>query len=339
MHWEKQICIRLTIRRIVVAILAVSAVTNLVIVGVVLGADAPPATPTATAVLPTPLFTSTFLIPISGAGEAPTLTEIPDTTPIDTFTPTLTSTHPPIWIVCIKRFYWPSYHVRPGDTLFSLASALRSSVTELVSANCLTSDYIYAGQVLYVPRLLNNTISPTPTNTPTTTPTSTETPSPTPTASQTPTATATPSQTPTSTPTATPTPTQTPTATVTYTPTLSPTPTNSPPDVKIIFPTDGFGYPYDGFDQSLNLWYTNIEFTGSASDQEEDVLSESALVWSTDRSDIQKAFLGNGIILKVTLYSNSCSGVSHTITLTGTDSQGAVTTSTIRIFIGAGQLC
>jgi LysM domain len=295
MHWEKQICIRLTIRRIVVAILAVSAVTNLVIVGVVVGAESPKAVPTATAVLPTPLSTNTFLIPISGAGEAPTLTEIPDTTPIDTFTPTLTSTHPPIWIVCIKRFYWPSYHVRPGDTLFSLASALRSSVTELVSANCLTSDYIYPGQVLYVPRLLNNTISPTPTNTPTTTPTSTETP--------------------------------------------SPTPTNSPPDVKIIFPTDGSGYPYDGFDQSLNLWYTNIELRGSASDPEEDVLSESALVWSTDRSDIQKAFLGNGIILKATLYSNSCSGVSHTITLTGTDSQGAVTTATINIFIGLSQQC
>jgi hypothetical protein len=335
MHWEKQICIRLTIRRIVVAILAASAVTNLVIVGVVVGAESPPVTSTATAALPTPLFTNTFLIPISGAGEASTLTQIPDTTLIDTFTPTLTSTNPPPWIVCIKRFYWPSYHVRPGDTLFSLASAIGSSVTELVSANCLTSDYIYAGQVLYVPRLLSNTISSTPTNTPTTTPTSTETPSPTPTATQTPTATATPSQTPTSTPTVTP----TLTATVTYTPTLSPTPTNSPPDVKIIFPTDGSGYPYDGFDQSLNLWYTNIEFTGSASDQEEDVLSESALVWSTDRSDIQKAFLGNGIILKATLYSNTCSGVSHTITLTGTDSQGAVTTATIRIFIGAGQLC
>ena len=39
MHWEKKICIRLTIRRIVVTILAASAVTNLVIVGVVFGAD------------------------------------------------------------------------------------------------------------------------------------------------------------------------------------------------------------------------------------------------------------------------------------------------------------
>ena len=207
MHWEKKICIRLTIRRIVVTILAASAVINLVIVGVVFGADSPPAIPTATLVLPTPLSTNTFLIPISGAGEAPTLTQIPDTTLIDTFTPTLTSADPPIWIVCIKRFYWPSYHVQPGDTLFLLASVMGSSVTELVTANCLTSDYIYAGQVLYVPRRPIKILTPTPSSTPTVTPPPSPTDTPTPTDTNTPTATPThtPSATPTYTPTATPT--------------------------------------------------------------------------------------------------------------------------------------
>src|SRR6266508_962566 len=135
MHWEKEIRVRITIRRLVIAILAASTAANLVIVGAVVGADSPSATPTATSVLPTPLSINPFLIPISGTGEVPTLTQIPGTTPTDTYTPTSTSTDSPIWIVCIKRFYWPTYHVQPGDTLFSLASALGSTVTELYSAN------------------------------------------------------------------------------------------------------------------------------------------------------------------------------------------------------------
>ena len=49
MHWEKKICIRITIRRIVGTVLAASAVANLIIVGAVFGADASPA-PTITSV-------------------------------------------------------------------------------------------------------------------------------------------------------------------------------------------------------------------------------------------------------------------------------------------------
>src|SRR5215216_1763883 len=99
MHWEKEIRVRITIRRIVIAILAVSTAANLVIVGAVLGADSPSATPTTTAVLPTHLSTNTFLIPISGTGEAPALTQIPGMTPTDTYTPPSTSTNPPLWMV------------------------------------------------------------------------------------------------------------------------------------------------------------------------------------------------------------------------------------------------
>lgn len=345
MHWEKEIRVRITIRRLFIAILAASTVANLVIVGAVVGADAPSATPTATSVLAIPLSTNTFLIPISGTGEVPTLTQIPGIAPTDTVTPVPTSTDSPVWFVCIKRFYWPTYHVQSGDTLYSLASAIGSTVTELYSANCLTNEHIYAGQVLYVPRVLSNPITPTltATQTPTDTPTSTGTPSATPTPTVTPSSTPTATQTATDTPTSTPTNTQTatpsPTSTPTQTPTYTPPATNSPPDINITFPKDGTQYPYDGFDQILNLWYTNIELRGSASDLEDDVLSDSSLVWSTDRNDIQDTFLGNGIIKPVTLYSNRCSGIPHTITLTGTDSQGAATTATIKIFIGVSQQC
>jgi len=103
-------------------------------------------------------------------------------------------------MVCIKRFDWLTYRVQPGDQLFALALATGSSATELMAANCLTSDQIYAGQLLYVPRFLSNTIIPTDTQTATPT--------------DTPTATATPSQTPTDIPTATQTPTDAPTDTV-----------------------------------------------------------------------------------------------------------------------------
>src|SRR5690349_14075123 len=131
MHWEKEIRIRITIQRIVITVLAASAVANLVIVGAVVGADTPPATSTIMLVLATPLSTNTFLIPVSGTGEAPAFTQTPGITPTEIFTPTSTSTDSPISILCIKRFYWPAYQVQPGDTLFFLAILTGSTVNEL----------------------------------------------------------------------------------------------------------------------------------------------------------------------------------------------------------------
>jgi hypothetical protein len=211
MHWEKKICIRITIRRIVGAILAASIVANLVIVGAVFGAEPPPATltttatPTLTSALATSFLTITFIIPTSTAEEIVT-TQTSDAIPIDTFTPT--STEPPLWIICVKRFFWPTYRIQQGDTLFSIALATGSTVSELISANCLSNNQIYTGQLLHVPRLPSNTLtatlSPTPTDTRTATPTFT------------------------STNTATATVTDTLTATSTYTPTTTPTPTDTP---------------------------------------------------------------------------------------------------------------
>ena len=338
MHWEKEIRIRITWRRIVGTILAASTVANLVIVGAVYGADAPPAPINASVTL-TSRSPSTVSMPGATAVETSTsaLTPIPGITPTDTFTPTQMTDDPPGWF-CIKKFYWPTYYVQPGDKLFWLALNTSSSVGELMAANCLANDWIYIGQRLYVPRLpVSITSSPTTTPTATQTPTATATPSQT----STNTATITPSpsmtDTLTATQTFTDTPSATPTNTLTPTPTDTPTETNFPPDVSILSPRDGSHFPYDGFDQTKNLWYSIIELRGNASDQEDDVLSDSSLFWSTDFNHPQtNAFLGNGTRITATLYSNVCSGMKHTITFTGRDSHGNMSSSLISISIGNG---
>ncbi len=132
----------------------------------------------------------------------------PSSTPIPapTDTPTLTPTFTPTPTPCRPRFDWPVYIAQAGDTLSSIARATGTSVEQLILANCLVSDRIYVGQLLYVPRL-----PPTPTFTPTATHTPTYTPTATPTFTPTSTATPTPTPTPTNTSTHTPTPTWTPT--------------------------------------------------------------------------------------------------------------------------------
>jgi LysM repeat protein len=233
MHWEKEIRIRITWRRIVGTILAASTVANLVIAGAAYGADAPPA-PINTSVTLTSLPTSTVSMPGATAVETSALAAFPGITPTDTFTPTQMANDAPGWF-CIKKFYWPSYYVQPGDKLFRLALNTGSSVGELIAANCLTNDWIYAGQRLYVPRL---PILPRPTSTATSTltqmPTATETPTETATLTDTviPSATmtntyTTPTQTLTYTPTATPSPTKT----------MLPTPTDIATDVPSATPT------------------------------------------------------------------------------------------------------
>lgn len=215
MHWEKEIHIRITWRRVVGTILTASTVANLIIVGAAFGADAPPA-PTITSVTLTSLSTSTVSVPAATLVDtsASALTHIPGITPTDT--PGTPPTDPLMdvseWPLCIRKFHWPSYRVQPGDTLFSLAPATGSTAKDLISANCLANDRIYAGQRLYVPRLpVDITPSFTPTETSSQSPTATETATPTATTTNTPTATGTLS------PTATYTPSNTPTATSTTT--------------------------------------------------------------------------------------------------------------------------
>lgn len=223
MHWEKTIHIRITLRRIVGTILAASTVANLIIAGAVYGADSDPPAFTQTSVTAASSSTNTGTVSTSASTvqepspaltHSPGITETPGTTPTDTLLPTQTSTDLPEWRLCIRKFYWPTYRVQYGDTLFRIASATGSTVRELMTANCLRNNRIYAGQVLYVPRPISNPLTSTPT--PTQTPSPTNTPSPT--TTDTPTVTYTATDTPTNTPTNTPSPTETFTATATDTP-------------------------------------------------------------------------------------------------------------------------
>ena len=366
MHWEKEIRIRITVRRIATIVLAASTVANMIIVGAVFGADSPTGVPTASPEWTSSLPAPTFLIPHSGGGgtSTPVAPISASTTPESTQPPTATPTELPAltqelvdspgWNVCIKKFYWPTYRVRSGDTLFALATASGTTVNQLKSANCLSDDRIISGQVLYVPRALINTATATPTSTatpsaiatisqtptPTQTtvtvlPSATDTPTPTSTFTQIPSATYTPTYTPmpSATPTRTETATQIPSPTWTYTPT---TVLNSPPDIEIISPLNGSSHSYT----VSNPWSTTIRLQGRASDAEDDVLPDSSLTWTTNiKPPAGNPNQWNGPTPMVTLYSNACTGTWHTITLTGRDSQGAVSTAMISIFIGEGAFC
>ncbi len=106
---------------------------------------------------------------------------------------------------------WIVYVVRPGDTLYRIATAYGITVSQLKLANCLVSDGIVSGQRLYVPNV--------PTRTPT--------------------VTLTPAATPTVSPTLEPaTPTDIAATPVDNTPTpVPPTPTDAPPTASP-FPTE-----------------------------------------------------------------------------------------------------
>jgi len=104
------------------------------------------------ALAPTP--TNTALIATPKPGE-PTFTPLPSLPPTET--PTAPASpcedRPPDW---------KPYEVLPGESLAEIAQAFGTSVEALRQANCLVSDTLYAGSVLFVP-------SPTPTPTPTST--------------------------------------------------------------------------------------------------------------------------------------------------------------------------
>jgi uncharacterized repeat protein (TIGR01451 family) len=115
-------------------------------------------------------------------------------------------------------------------------------------------------------------------------------------------------------------------------------PSSLPPEVEIINPKTDTGpsddeYAYDGYDQDLKLWYTDVVLQGSATDPEDGPLNGSSLVWTTDRSDIQSATLDFGTNVTARLYSNVCTGVLHEIALTATDSTGKESRAIRKIWI------
>ena len=154
--------------------------------------------------------------------------------------------HPtPTAVVCYPPFNWAVYIVQPRDTLSSIAYRYNISLYTLMRANCLSTTYIYYGQMLYVPPIYSivtpiytpiiPTFTPTPSIPPTDTPTALPTTPPviTPVITATPGPTDTPGPTNTPVPTNTPAPSNTPAPTDTPAPTITPLPTVAPTDTPV----------------------------------------------------------------------------------------------------------
>ena len=105
--------------------------------------------------------------------------------------------------------------------------------------------------------------------------------------------------------------------------------TNPPEDVECC----DLDYQYDGFDEERGMWYKDVTLEGAASDPEDGTLTGDALVWTTDRSDLQDINLGTGETITARLYSDVCTGLEHQITLIVTDSDGNTATDVRRIWI------
>jgi LysM repeat protein len=81
-----------------------------------------------------------------------------------------------------------------------------------------------------------------------------------------------------------------------------------------------------------------VVLEGQGWDPEEGYLGGEQLFWTTDRTDLQGSTLGWGERIKVRLYADVCEGTTHTITLTGGDSQGASSRDTRQIRL-VGEYC
>ncbi|MEM6930482.1 MAG: hypothetical protein AAF602_26330 [Myxococcota bacterium] len=110
-------------------------------------------------------------------------------------------------------------------------------------------------------------------------------------------------------------------------------PPDTPPVASIVLPKSDLSAFYDDYDDTLDLWFKDVELRGRGTDAEDGTLAGASLVWTTDRSDIQTAALGTGETLTVRLYSNDCFGVTHILTLSVTDADGNTTTDTVEVFI------
>lgn len=110
---------------------------------------------------------------------------------------------------------------------------------------------------------------------------------------------------------------------------------NNAPEATIVTPASDSGvnddiYAYDGFDDDLDLWYTDVDLEGVGQDEEDGTLSGSALVWKTNQTVLQEEVLGTGTNPTVRLYSDECFGVEHIIVLEVTDSEDETTSSSSR---------
>jgi hypothetical protein len=112
-------------------------------------------------------------------------------------------------------------------------------------------------------------------------------------------------------------------------------PTDTPPDstpvAKIYEPADGREVYTDNRDGQL--WYAHVFLQGAAEDEEDGGLTGEALVWRTNQADLQDSVLGYGNEAQARLATDSCSGTSHEITLTGTDSNQNEAKATVTVIV------
>ncbi|MEM6281041.1 MAG: LysM peptidoglycan-binding domain-containing protein [Chloroflexota bacterium] len=108
-------------------------------------------TPTATHTpTRTPLPTVTFTPSVTPT-VTPSVTQAPSDTPV--------ATSVPVTAPCERPSGWSAYTVQRGNTLFSIARAVQSSVGELRTVNCIANaDNITTGQVLFVPNAPNSPV-------------------------------------------------------------------------------------------------------------------------------------------------------------------------------------
>ncbi|MFW2387922.1 MAG: hypothetical protein ACN4G0_06280 [Polyangiales bacterium] len=111
-----------------------------------------------------------------------------------------------------------------------------------------------------------------------------------------------------------------------------------PPSVTILEPSadsevSDDQFAYDGFDDVRDQWFTDVTLVGTAEDPEDGTLPGSSLEWTTNRTDLQSGDLGTGNSVTVRLYSDSCFGTWHDVTLTATDSDDNPRSAVRRVFI------
>jgi LysM repeat protein len=104
-----------------------------------------PGTPTPTSAFPQP--SATYPIVAATSMVTPVISPTPMPTP--SFTPTPPSPTPPP--SCLPPDGWSPITVQLGDTLQSLARTYNVTEALLVQANCLFSDTLVAGTIIYVP--------------------------------------------------------------------------------------------------------------------------------------------------------------------------------------------
>ncbi len=99
--------------------------------------------------------------------------------------------------------------------------------------------------------------------------------------------------------------------------------TDQSPVVSIVSPADGTELGVEGTDPTTGFTFVDVTLTGIGIDPEDGQLPASALIWSTDRADIQAEALGTGDQISVRLFSDKlCSDVEHVILLHAVDSNG-----------------